>query len=175
MIVEAIKGDIIKLFKEGDYHAIAHGCNCFCRMGSGVAVDMKNAFPEALRVDEATIPGDRNKLGTFTRANYPQGLVINAYTQFTYWNPSDMFSYEALAKVMKSINCLLKDYDRQGIGDDHKRKLIIPCIGAGLARGEWSRIVKIINDNTPDINITVVVWDKERDQKLLDWYKNFKV
>lgn len=35
MIVNYIKGDIVALFLEGNI--IAHGCNCFHTMGSGVA------------------------------------------------------------------------------------------------------------------------------------------
>lgn len=39
-----IKGDLIKLALEGEFDVIAHGCNCFCTMGAGIAVAMKNTF-----------------------------------------------------------------------------------------------------------------------------------
>ena len=39
-----VKGDLIKLTLEGEFDVIAHGCNCFCTMGSGIAVAMKNTF-----------------------------------------------------------------------------------------------------------------------------------
>lgn len=174
MIIGALKGNLISLFKEGDYDGMAHGCNCFCRMGSGIAVDVKNAYPQAQRVDIQTVEGDRNKLGTFTRANYPEGIVFNAYTQYTYWNPADMLSYEAVAQVMRKINDMLISAKRMTL-DDSKAKLIIPCIGAGLARGEWSRIVDIINENTPDLEVTVVVWEKEQDRRLLQWHEDNKI
>lgn len=172
MITAALKGDLIALFKQGDYDGMAHGCNCFCRMGSGIAVDVKNAYPEAYRKDMATTQGAREKLGQFTHANYPEGIVINAYTQYTYWNPGDMLYYSAVAKVMRRINDHLKSLKKNTL-DDHKAKLIIPCIGAGLARGDWNTIVHHINENTPDLEVTVVVWDKEKDPVLLHWLEDF--
>ena len=39
-----IKGDLIELAKQGKFDVIAHGCNCFCTMGAGIAVPMKVAF-----------------------------------------------------------------------------------------------------------------------------------
>lgn len=37
-------GDLISLALSGEFDVIAHGCNCFCNMGAGIAVSMRNTF-----------------------------------------------------------------------------------------------------------------------------------
>jgi len=39
-----IKGDLIELTKLGEFDVIAHGCNCFCTMGAGIAPQMAENF-----------------------------------------------------------------------------------------------------------------------------------
>lgn len=41
---QEIQGDLIQLAKEGKFDVIAHGCNCFCTMGAGIAPKMAEAF-----------------------------------------------------------------------------------------------------------------------------------
>ena len=59
-----IKGDLIKMAKAGQFNLIAHGCNCKCIMGKGIALTIKNEFPEAFKVDCQTAKGDANKMET---------------------------------------------------------------------------------------------------------------
>ena len=53
-----IKGDLIKLALIGNFEVIAHGCNCMCTMGAGIAKTIKSEFPEAYQADCATEKGD---------------------------------------------------------------------------------------------------------------------
>ena len=62
-------GNLITLAKERHFDIIAHGCNCFCTMGSGIAPQIAKAFPEAYDVDQKTVKGDKKKLGVFTEAD----------------------------------------------------------------------------------------------------------
>lgn len=41
---QEIEGDLITLAKAGKFDVIAHGCNCFCTMGAGIAPQMAEAF-----------------------------------------------------------------------------------------------------------------------------------
>jgi len=61
--MKKISGDLIQLAKNGQFDLIAHGCNCFCTMGAGIAKAVKEVFPAAFEADEATQRGDRAKLG----------------------------------------------------------------------------------------------------------------
>lgn len=64
MIVKYIKGDIVALFLQGNI--IAHGCNCFHTMGSGVAGQLARAYPKILEIDKTTTEyGSRDKLGRY--------------------------------------------------------------------------------------------------------------
>lgn len=43
-MINYIDGDLIKLALSGKFDVIAHGCNCFCTMGAGIAPQMAAAF-----------------------------------------------------------------------------------------------------------------------------------
>jgi len=163
MITKYISGDLITLFKSHNYDAMVHGCNCFNTMGKGVAKIIKDEFPLVLTVDQATLSGDRNKLGTYSKCFTNYGSIYNLYTQYTYWDKSDMLSLQAIKSGFIRIN--------NDLVLTKESKIIIPAIGAGLARGNWSEIKDIINDATPDLDITVVIWNKEEYSKYLEYLK----
>ena len=47
MHVQTRTGDLIQLAQEGAFDVIAHGCNCQCVIGAGIAKVIKKAFPAA--------------------------------------------------------------------------------------------------------------------------------
>jgi len=145
MIMRTIKGDLLKLFKDGQYDVIVHGCNCFNTMGAGIAKQVKEQFPKAYIEDCKTKKGDLNKLGTYT---FSDG-IINAYTQYDYKGRNNV-DYNAIKKVFEKIN-----------NDFKNKKIGIPKIGAGLAGGDWDTIKKIINKVTSDVKVEVVQYEKE--------------
>jgi len=157
MIVDTVKGDLVQLALNGKYDAIVHGCNCFCKMGAGIAKQIKLVFPEAFIADDKTQAGDKGKLGTYTFANIEYEYkgrtdtvtIINAYTQYTYNAKDKPVDYNAIRKVFTLIN---KDYADMNIG--------IPKIGAGLAGGDWDRISAIIDEVTPDLDVHLVEFSK---------------
>jgi O-acetyl-ADP-ribose deacetylase (regulator of RNase III) len=84
--VKVVQGDLLRLALEGRFDMIVHGCNCFCTMGKGIALAIKQQFPEAYDADLRTAKGDRAKLGTITTAEIERPparfTVVNAYTQY---------------------------------------------------------------------------------------------
>ena len=78
------KGDLIKAFQSGEVTAIGHQSNCFNTMGSGVALAVKSAFPEAYAADCTTVKGDKSKLGSMSCCMTPKGPIFNLYGQYTY-------------------------------------------------------------------------------------------
>ena len=148
--MKTVKGDLIKLAQDGTLDVIAHGCNCFCKMGAGIAKSIRIAFPEAWYADKKTKPGDKKKLGTITWAQCGDVAVVNAYTQFTYWERDKvLLEYDALRSCFEKIK-------EQFSG----RKIGIPKIGAGLARGDWSKIVTIIDEVMQGEDITFVEYEQ---------------
>lgn len=150
--VVAISNTIAKrksIFNKAHNIAILHGCNCFCTMGKGVAVDIRNRWPAAYAVDLDTAKGDKDKLGTFSSYRDGYITVINAYTQYdykrAYGESGDIFEYQAFKNIMDR----LPPFDL----------IVMPKIGAGLAGGNWDRIEKIIVDSKR--KVLIVDFDKE--------------
>lgn len=147
--MKTIKGDLIQKAKEGEFDLIAHGSNCFCTMGSGIAKQIKREFPEAYRADCNTFKGDLSKLGACScvriKRNGINLIVVNAYTQFYYGTHEQKVNYDAIRSCMKWI--------KENFGG---KKIGIPKIGAGLGGGDWKIISKIIEEEMENEDITVV-------------------
>jgi O-acetyl-ADP-ribose deacetylase (regulator of RNase III) len=144
-----VYGDLVR---DGEkvFEVITHGCNCFCNMGSGIAPQIKKKYPPAWEADKATIPGDKSKLGTLSYAIMEDGfIVVNSYTQYGCNKQDINIDYEALRNCMKQIKLKFSG-----------KKIGLPKIGAGLARGDWNIIEKIIEEELSDEDVTVVLWDK---------------
>lgn len=145
--MKTAKGDLIALAEAGAFDVIAHGCNCMCTMGAGIAVAVRKTWPEAYAADHAIVKGDRTKLGTCTFASVQDGAltVVNAYTPFDYKGRGVKVSYDAVASCMVWIK------------EHHSgRRIGLPMIGAGLAGGDWLRIEAIIATELADEDVTIV-------------------
>ena len=147
--MKSFEGDLIQLAQEGSFDLIAHGCNCFCTMGAGIAKGVRAAFPEAYDADLATSKVDRAKLGTCSAAEAIRDkwtlVVVNAYTQYDYRGRGTKVDYEAVRSCMRWIR---ENYSGRRIG--------LPKIGAGLAGGDWERIAGIIDEEVPGEDVTIV-------------------
>ncbi|NUM34251.1 MAG: macro domain-containing protein [Candidatus Brocadiae bacterium] len=148
--MKTIQGDLLKLAKEGQFDIIAHGCNCFCEMGAGIAKAIKASFPEAYKADCATEKGAKEKIGTcsFATIRVARGTcdIVNAYTQYHWKGKGPKVDYDAVRKCMRWIK---QRYTGKRIG--------LPKIGAGLAGGDWNVIQKIIEEEQTNENVTLVV------------------
>lgn len=135
-------GDLFALAENGEFDFIIHGCNCMCTMGSGIARQVRDKYPEAYRADQETEPGDVRKLGNYTRAivtrNNNTFQIINAYTQFGYnrrGEKVDRFEYNSFQLILRKLAHIY--------GDKH---FGLPYIGMGLAGGDEETIMEIIED-----------------------------
>ena len=146
-------GDLFKAKED----VLVHGCNCFNVMGAGIALQVVKMYPGAYyEADMYTIRGDKAKLGTYSAWTgnhffYDQRItIVNAYTQY-YANPNTKpLDYEALGMVMRSIN---NQFPTESIA--------MPKIGAGLAGGNWDRILIILNSVFLNRdNVTVYIYEK---------------
>jgi O-acetyl-ADP-ribose deacetylase (regulator of RNase III) len=132
-----VRGDLLKLALRGDFDVIIHGCNCQCQMGKGIALSIKQQFPEAHEADCRTAKGDRGKLGSLSTARIErEGVsftIVNAYTQ-EHWRGSGVKAdYEAIRRCMREVKSRFTG-----------KRIGYPKVGAGLAGGDWSVISEII-------------------------------
>ena len=155
MSYQEVKGDLIFLAKKGEFDAIAHGCNCFCSMKSGIAPKMAEAFGcDKYPFEDNKFKGNINKLGAIDYKNVDNVSIINAYTQYfnRTLNPNKEavnLDYQALSLCLRKINHTFKG-----------KKIGLPQIGAGLAGGNWYLIREIIQKELKDCNVTIVVYEK---------------
>lgn len=155
-----IRGDIIKMAKEGHFGAIIQGCNCQHNMGAGLALQIAKEFPEAEIADKNFI---NPTMGDFSWAKSLEYnfVIYNLYSQFWYGKPyghtyalnSNIYNfdtqknrYNAIRKGLKRINNLCSG------------KIIgVPKIGCGLAGGNWDIVSQIVKEELTDCMITFVI------------------
>lgn len=65
-MIRYVDGNLLTMAQNGDFDVIAHCANCFCTFGAGIALQIKETFPEAYVVDCETKAGDLAKLGTIS-------------------------------------------------------------------------------------------------------------
>jgi O-acetyl-ADP-ribose deacetylase (regulator of RNase III) len=149
--MKLIIGDLIVLALAGEFGVIVQGCNCFCRMKRGIAKTIAEVFPEAVEADNATAAGDLKKLGSCSVATCVRNghtiSVVNAYTQ-SHWEGDGT---EILASLPAIRSCL--QFVRETFPD---KRIGIPLIGAGLARGNWVEIERIILEELDGLDVTIV-------------------
>jgi O-acetyl-ADP-ribose deacetylase (regulator of RNase III) len=153
--MKIVRGDLIELAKAGEFDVIIQGCNCHCRMGRGIALTIKQQFPEALVADCETTIGDRHKLGNFTTAKIDRDgwnfTIVNGYTQFNWQGNGVLADYDAIRSVFRQVKQQFKG-----------QRIAYPKLGAGLAGGDWSIIADIIDTELTDEDHTYVEFSIER-------------
>lgn len=157
-----IKGDLISLAKAGEFDVIAHGCNCFCTMGAGLAPQMAKEFGcDKFPMESEDQIGNINKLGCIDykkfKRPHPQGLrlahplyVVNCYSQYGFGlnhkkGTAHPLEYEALAMCFRKMN-----YEFKGM------HIGLPWIGCGLAGGSREKVAELIEKIFTDCTVTIV-------------------
>ena len=156
MALKTVQGDLLGMALEGKFDIIIHGCNCHNLMHGGIANQIRVAFPEAYEADCETVRGDKSKLGLFTSAlivrnekgHLVQFTVVNAYTQYNTSRGQDVFEYEAFRHALRLVARKYGTNVRIGL----------PEIGMGLARGDRTRIMAILEEVAQTMDITLVVF-----------------
>ncbi len=136
------QGDLLTLAERGKFDIIVHGCNCQNTMGSGIAKQIKDRYPEAYEADTKFIKDNRpyNKLGDYSVAHCHTAstsfYIVNAYTQFHYLPRGvDHFEYASFAVILQKLHHYYGNYD-----------FGFPYIGMGLAGGDPDRIFSMLEE-----------------------------
>ena len=171
-MIEYRNGDLLE---QKDLNVIIHQCNCFCTMGSGLAKQIANKYPEVQSADYQTIIGDKNKLGNYTFAKTSNDkIIINLYSQFYYgYKVNSCYTdYDALKiGLTKIIEDLTSDTIKTQYDDlfnYHGMKEILNIgipyrLGCDRGGGKWfivENILKELFSNREDINLVIVQKDE---------------
>lgn len=160
--MKVIKGDLIQMALKGDFDVIAHGCNCFCTQGAGIAKQMAKTFktnnPVFFPSEDISTRGSINKLGNIEywcfdiNKKNQKVFVVNAYTQYKYGVNSlgeAPLDYSALDLCFQKINHAFAGWS---VG--------LPLIGCGLAGGDEETVIAMMKDRLKDVDLTVVEYKK---------------
>ena len=142
-----------------------HGCNSKSKMGSGVAKQVKEIYPEAFesyeeflfkRITEYANPKTLGLINPVPVPKKPEcGIryILNAITQDNYGQEKHVryVSYDAVDEVMSRTSIWL---DAMNIN-----QLAMPQIGAGLGNGHWPVIKEIVQHRLNHVEVTVYMWN----------------
>lgn len=132
-MIEIINGNIFN----GNDDIICHQVNTHGVMGAGIALQIKEKFPEVFAAYE-------EKCRDFSKYDInPLGNVLFCFTKYFHPLIANLFSqigmsteYDALEKCLKIV------YDYCKI---NKTSVAIPYkIGCGIAKGDWNKVYGII-------------------------------
>ncbi len=141
-------GDLLEMAKNGDFDVIGHCANCFCTFGAGIALQIKNKYPEAYIADCKTTSGDLQKLGTISHTEGIAPTIVNLYGQFDFkgrrQGKMDL-DYEALKSALTEMK---EKFSGKRFG--------LPKLGSDLAGGDWTVIEAIIQEVFRGEYVTIV-------------------
>lgn len=143
--------DLVYAANIREVNVIAHQCNCFCRMKSGIAPQIAETFPEAEEADNETGKGNKDKLGGYSSAMIIDHLeplwVYNLYGQYRYGRGKHT-DYDSLRAALSKMSDQLTPKDKIGL----------PMLGAGLGGGNWSVIEAIIKETLVNKGLNVTIY-----------------
>lgn len=140
--INYVKGDVVKSLKDGDIDFLVHCCNAQGIMGSGVAKQIKQQYPEAF---DAYL--ENHELGAATIADG----VINVVGQEFYGKQGKRYvHYGALSHGLSKIKLLAYDvsglfYKRTTHLSKGKARIGIPFkFASDRAGGDWEVVSELI-------------------------------
>jgi O-acetyl-ADP-ribose deacetylase (regulator of RNase III) len=118
---------------------IIHQANCMHIMGGGIALRIRNKWPEAYEADLKTPKSDPKKLGTFSVAILPSNFhIFNMYSQFGIGFKRET-NYTAVVEGLEKI--------RDFAIENGLTKLGLPkYMGCRLGGGHWPVVRAIIEE-----------------------------
>ena len=133
MLFEEIKDD---LFKHTNDRIPVHCISQDCRMGAGIAVDMKREY---------NLSGLEMKVNKFPDCIYFHN-VLNLVTKKCYWEKPTYQTLEQALIKMREV-C-----ETEGI-----TRIVMPRIASGLDALQWPKVRWYIQDVFKDANIDILV------------------
>lgn len=146
-----------------------HQCNCFNTMGSGVAKEVRESYPEVYEADCRTIKGDTGKLGSFSFAKTKDGKVgYNLYSQFNYGYDGKLYTnYDAMRRGLEKI----REHIRTNLKTN--AKVGIPCrMGCARGGGDWNEVLRIITEVFEKESVEIVICEFKEYSKQEENFKS---
>lgn len=148
-MISVVKKDLLKM----NVDVIAHQVNCQGVMGAGLALQIRNKYPEVYATYRKYCPNS-NLLGKIQMVDVGTHFVANLFAQDKYGTDKRHTSYEALKQ------CFIKL--RNYAINNELHSIAIPYnIGCGLAGGDWNTVSKIIKEVFANESLAIFICKKE--------------
>ena len=139
-----------------DYDIVLVGTNIYCNLSQGFQRKVMLNYPYVQEMNMSTKYADKKKLGTILeckKEDNPTFLLL--YITEGNFRPDlkkDTLSYESLEKCIKLINILYKGMN-----------IACPFLGSSRfdGNGEKDKILKIIENNSKNVNITIFDYEQK--------------
>ena len=134
---------------------VCHGVNCRGKMGSGVALAIRNKWPMVYE-SYSKGPTGQNALGRCDMVNVDESVheklfVANCYTQLNYG--SNGAKYADVYAIRRSLSEAYK------WANYYHHNIFIPKIGCGLGGLDWDKevlpIIEELDDSYDDVSTIV--------------------
>lgn len=151
-MIKTVKGDILN----STSGIIVHGCNMQGKFGSGIALQIKEVYPEAYAVYkqcEVTKGLTLGEYSTVDVGDLRNLYIVNMITQQNYGKDGKKYvSYDAIHEGFTKLFTRLEENSRQDL------TVRFPAIGAGLGGGDLEVILRIIDSCDPRDLFTKELW-----------------
>lgn len=156
-MIREIEGDLLDFPEESN--VILQCCNRQNKMGSGLALSIKERFPQAYEADTKAFQENLNQLSMFSVATLDGGnKIVNLYAQEHYGRDKRYLDYEALYSGLEKIKELLE----KAVEEGRNYRLGIPYkLGSDRAGGNWNIVKVIIEEIFTNSHIDVVIVKKK--------------
>ena len=127
---------------------LANQTNCLGRFGSGVALAIKNKYPEVYEGYRNFCKENKHKLlGSVYICDTNDGKTIaNLFGQERYGRVGRYTDYNALNSALYSLANYMKDCGMQSVAFPYK-------IGCGTGGGDWNLVSKMIQEHFKDFDV----------------------
>ncbi len=153
-----INGDLL----ETPFQIIAHQVNCHGVMGGGVALQIKNKYPDVYNEyrDLCCKKCSADLLGKALTVKCRGKIFFNIFGQDGYGSEKIQTDYNALRSGL--IDAISKFRDINGVPLYISVAIAIPYkIGCGLAGGDWNTVKSILESLEKTENVTFVAYKYE--------------
>jgi len=146
-MIKYLKGNVL----DAKTDVIAHQVNCKGQMGGGVALQIKNQYPEVFDLYYSLCKESGYKkllLGTMQLCKTKKKLIANLFGQYDCGGSELLTDYDALKTSMKNLS---KNMEELGL----KSVAFPDMIGCGLAGGERAVVLEMIEEVFADFNVEI--------------------
>lgn len=155
-MIQEVDADLLEYPLDG----FIHSCNCFHTFGAGLALRVKNKYPELYKADRMHgRVGDHTRLGQFSTVQcHDDKQGYNLYGQYQYGCGVRRTDYEAVYSGLMAI--------RQHAVANNIKKLGLPSqMGCRLGGGDFRIIRAIIESIFSESSLTLYICNYEPTNK----------